>query len=411
MKKKFHILFLTDNFPPETNAAATRVYERACYWQKWGYDVTVLTCAPNFPYGKIFEGYKNKWYQTEIMNGIKVVRVKTYMAANEGLVLRTFDFMSYMIMAIVSGLWQKKPDVIVATSPQFFAAVGGWLLSLLKRKPFVFELGDIWPASITAVGAMKKNRVIKNLERLELFLYKKSSIIVALTKAFKQNLVARGVQENKIKIIINGVDLPRYSPQEKAISLLEQYELKDKFVIGYIGTHGMAHGLENVLEAAELLSTYDNIKFLFVGNGAARDILIKQAQKKGLRNVEFIPAQQKKDIPAYWSLCDVALIHLKNDPVFSEVIPSKMFESMGMGIPILIAAPEGEATNIVKENKVGLVVEPENPTKLAEIIIELSRNTELLTECKINSYKSANLYSRELQAKKMLEALEQVVAK
>jgi hypothetical protein len=150
-----HVLFLTENFPPETNAAATRVYERACYWIEAGHQVTVMTCAPNFPHGRLMDGYRNRWRQVEEMSGIRVVRVKSYIAANEGIVRRTLDFLSFMATAFFFGLFEKKPDVVVATSPQFFAAVGGWLLATCRRRPFVFELGDLWPASIIAVGAMK----------------------------------------------------------------------------------------------------------------------------------------------------------------------------------------------------------------------------------------------------------------
>ena len=149
------ILFLTENFPPETNAAATRVYERACYWASWGHEVTILTCAPNFPHGKLFDGYKNHWRKVEEMGDLRIVRVKTYVAANEGTFRRTTDFVSFMISAFFAGLFEKRPDVVVSTSPQFFAAVGGWALGVIRRSPFVFELGDLWPASIVAVGAMR----------------------------------------------------------------------------------------------------------------------------------------------------------------------------------------------------------------------------------------------------------------
>lgn len=175
-----HILFLTENFPPERNAAATRVYERACYWVKWGHEVTVLTCAPNFPEGRVFPGYRNKWYQVEMVDGIRVVRLKTFITANEGIVLRTLDFLSFMGGAMVAGLFQKSPDVVISTSPQFFAAVGGWGLAGLRGKPFIFELGDLWPASIAAVGAMEQNEFLRWMERLELFLYRRSAAVIAL---------------------------------------------------------------------------------------------------------------------------------------------------------------------------------------------------------------------------------------
>jgi hypothetical protein len=159
------ILFITENFPPEMNAAATRVYERACYWIKWGHEVTVITCAPNFPQGKVFDGYENKWYQKDEMNGINVIRVKTYMSANSGTLKRILDFISFMITGFFASIFQQKHDVVVATSPQFFAAVCGWMVGIVRRTPFVFELGDLWPASITAVGAMKDNFFLRLMER------------------------------------------------------------------------------------------------------------------------------------------------------------------------------------------------------------------------------------------------------
>ncbi len=142
-----NILFLSENFPPETNAAASRVFERACYWVRAGHRVTVITCAPNFPTGRLFDGYENRWVQTDVMSGVRVVRVKTYIAPNRGVVRRSLDFLSFLFTGFTAGVFQEKPDVVAATSPQFFAAVAGWAVGAVRRVPFVFELGDLWPAS------------------------------------------------------------------------------------------------------------------------------------------------------------------------------------------------------------------------------------------------------------------------
>ena len=262
-----NILFLTENFPPETNAAATRVHERAVYWAQWGHDVTVVTCAPNFPHGKLFDGYANPWRQVEEMDGIRVVRVKTYIAANRGVVRRTLDFASFLATGTIGALREPKPDVVTATSPQFFAALAGWLVGLLKRRPFVFELGDLWPVSIEAVGAMKRGPAIRTLEKLELFLYRRSAAIIALTQSFKHNLTGRGIAPGKISVIINGVDARRYQPRDRDRELAREWGLDGKFVIGYVGTHGMAHGLGNVLDAAELLADADGIRLFSPGPG------------------------------------------------------------------------------------------------------------------------------------------------
>ncbi len=397
------VLFLSDNFPPEVNACASRVYERACYWVKWGHQVTVITCAPNFPDGQVFPGYKNKWYQEECMDGIRVIRVKTYITKNAGFIKRVLDFLSFMFMAIIVGLWQKKPDVIVATSPQFFTAVGGWFLSLLKMKPFVFELSDLWPASIKAVGAMKQSILITWLEKLELFLYRRAKRIIVLSPAFKTDLINRQIPADKIDVVINGVDLQRFPCQAKDPALLDKYNLHNKFVIGYIGTHGMAHDLSNVLLAAEQL--HENIVVVFVGSGAEKPQLMQMAQTKQLNNVIFIDRQSKEDIPKYWALCDLALVHLKNDPVFESVIPSKIFEAMAMQLPILLAAPQGQATDIIEKEKVGLCVEAGDPAALALAINDLYQSPALLQGFKGNSQHARQQYSREEQAKLFLESL------
>ena len=399
------ILFITENFPPETNAAATRVFERALYWVKDGHNVTVITSAPNFPQGKLHDGWKNKWHQTEFNEGIRVVRVKTYIAANRGTARRLLDFLSFMITAFIAGLFEKRPNVIAATSPQFFAAVCGCALGGVRRIPFVFELGDLWPASIIAVGAMRPSFYLRLLEKLELFLYRRSACVVALTHAFKNNLIKRGIAADKISVVINGVDLWRYAPQSRDADLAQKWNLGNKFVFGYVGTHGMAHGLSNVLDAAKLLKDRDDIRFLLAGDGAERASLIVRAENSQLKNVVFLPPQSKEMMPKVWSLCDVALVHLKNSPAFAEVLPSKMFEAMGMGLPVLMALPEGEATEILELDGAGISVLPENPKALADAAQKLCDDKALLKKFQDQSLAAAPLHSREKQAQQMIHVL------
>lgn len=400
------ILFLTENFPPETNAAATRVYERAVYWAEWGHDVTIITSAPNFPQGKLHEGWRNCWHQTATMNGIRVVRVKTYISANEGFLRRTLDFVSFMVTAFAAGLFEKRPDVVVATSPQFFAAVAGWALAALRRLPFVFELGDLWPRSILAVGAMKNSKVIRALEALELFLYRRSEAVAALTPSFKRDLVQRGIDPAKIAVVINGVDLPRYAPRDRDPEFTAMWGLGGKFVIGYVGTHGMAHGLVNVLNAAERLKSDDRLRFLLVGAGAERQMLKDDAARRGLTNVVFGDPQPKEAMPSVWSVCDVALVHLKDDPAFAEVIPSKIFEAMAMGLPLLLASPKGEASDILEAEEAGMWVPAGDPEALADAARNLAEDEPYRLALAGNSLAAAPRHSRQHQARLMLEVLQ-----
>jgi glycosyltransferase involved in cell wall biosynthesis len=404
-----HILFLTDNFPPEGNAPATRTYEHAREWVKLGHKVTIITGAPNFPEGKVFDGYKNSWFSISELEGIEVRRVKTYITANEGFAKRILDFMSFMVTSFIAGLFVKKPDVIIGTSPQFFTAVSAWALSVIKFKPFVFELRDIWPASISAVGAMKGSLAIRILEKVEMFLYKRAKLIVSVTHSFRSELISRGIKAEKIKVVLNGVDLSQYQrANEKDKQYSKKYELEDKFVVGYVGTHGLAHALEYIVESAKLLQDLPDVVILFAGGGAAKVGLESSVKEQGLKNVVFIPRQDKKDMPRLWSLCDISLISLKNADLFKTVIPSKIFESMGMGLPMIMTAPEGESSELIKKANSGLVVEPESPVAVANAVKTLYSDSSKLSELATNSYRASSSFNRHELATKMLEYLEEL---
>jgi glycosyltransferase involved in cell wall biosynthesis len=405
-----HILFLTDNFPPEGNAPATRTYEHAKEWVKLGHKVTIITGAPNFPEGKVFEGYKNNWYSKSELNGIEVRRVKTYITANEGFAKRILDFMSFMVTSFIAGLFIKKPDVIIGTSPQFFTAISAWALSAVRFKPFVFELRDIWPASITAVGAMERSLSIRVLEKVEMFLYRRANKIISVTHSFKKELIERGIDGNKIDVVLNGVDLTAYQPVENKSHLFaKEYGLENKFVVGYVGTHGMAHALDKIVEAAKLISDLDDIVILFAGGGAAKPEVERLVEEKGLKNVVLIPRQPKDKMPDLWSLCDISLISLKDTALFKTVIPSKIFESMGMGLPMIMSSPKGEATDILEGTHSGVIVSPEAPPELVKAIRRMYEDRELLSILASCSYKSARLYDRKNLAVNMLKKLEKLV--
>lgn len=402
------ILFLADNYPPETNAAASRVHERARYWVEWGHDVTVLTSAPNFPEGRVYEGYRNAWRSTEVMDGIKVIRVKTLITPNSGVKLRILDFLSYMVSAFCFGLFTKRPDVVVATSPQFFCAVAGRALAGVKRVPFVFELSDLWPASIRAVGAMRSERLLKWVEKLELKLYRDSKSIVALTQSYKDDLTSRGIDGSKIEVIPNGVDIHHCEERPFDRELARSIGVEEKFVVGYVGTHGMAHALENVLHTAELMQDEDRVRFLLVGAGAQRDKLMAKAKDMGLKNVIFLPNQPKSKIGDYWRLLDVSLVHLKSDPLFATVIPSKVFEAMAYGLPVAYCGPNGEAEELIRREGVGLCHPAEDPQALRDGILRLLNDPILRTRLGEASKNAAPRHSRERQAANMLSALERV---
>jgi len=404
-----HILFLTDNFPPEVNAPASRTFEHCREWVKAGHRVTVVTCAPNFPKGKVFDGYRNKLWQTETVEGIRVIRVWSYITANEGFLRRILDYQSYMLSAIIASVFVRKVDLIIGTSPQFFTACAAYVVSRYKFRPYIFELRDLWPESIKAVGAMKNERAIRFLEWVEMFLYRKSAKVVSVTRSFKDILMRRGIDGGKIEVITNGVDISQFKPRPKDPELTAKLGMQGKFVAGYIGTHGLAHGLETLLAAAERLRGQD-IVFLFLGDGARKDALRQMAAEKKLDNVVFVDSVSKADVARYWSLLDVSVIHLKKTDLFTTVIPSKLFESMGMGLPVLHGV-EGESADIVREEGAGIPFEPENVDQLCDALMRLKSNPAELDEFRARCLKGAQNFDRTNLALRMMKILEDTVAK
>jgi len=407
-----HILFLTDNFPPEVNAPASRSFEHCREWVRVGHQVTVITGVPNFPKGKVFAGYRNRPWQHETMENIQVIRVWTYITANEGFAKRTFDYLSFMVTGFLAGLILHRPDVIVGTSPQFFTSCAAWMLSVFRRRPFVFELRDLWPESIKTVGAMRESVALRLLERLELFLYRRAAVVIAVTESFRRNLIERGIAPDRVAVIANGVDRSRFHPLERDLELAKQLGLAEKFVAGYVGTHGMAHALETILEAAVRLAVLPegvNTRFVLLGDGARKETLKRIAERMGLENVLFLDTVPKPEIPRYWSLLDVSIIHLQKKQAFTKVIPSKLFECMGMGIPVLHGVA-GESAEIVEREGVGLVFEPEDTEALCEGLLRLERDHSLYERLKARSIEAASRYDRSARALEMLAILERVVA-
>ena len=400
-----HILFLTDNFPPETNAPASRTFEHARRWVKEGHRVTVITCAPNFPAGRVFEGYRNQLRQVESVEGIDVIRVWTYVTANEGFLRRSLDYASFGLSALVAGLFVQGPDVIVATSPQFFCACSGSLLAKLKRRPFVFELRDLWPDSILAVGAMRDSSMIRLLRRLEYALYRSARRIVSVTESFRKVLTENGVDASKIAVVPNGVDVDIYEPGTKPAFLEERYRLNGKFVAAYVGTVGMAHGLDVVLDCASLLRSRTEIAFVIVGTGAEREALERRCHEQDLSNVLFTGHVSKAEVIGFWRLCDVALVLLRDAPLFEHVLPSKMFEAMGMERPIILGV-RGESRAVLERAGAGIAIPPGNAEALAAAVLQLAGDRELSRRLGESGRRFVvDNYDRDFMARRMLAVL------
>ena len=374
------ILFLSHYFPPEVNAPASRTYEHCKQWVQDGHKVTVVTCAPNHPRGTVYEGYHNKLFQREEKNGIQVIRIWTYVTANEGFLKRTLNYLSYMVAAVLVAPLLSKCDVVLSTSPQFFNGLAGYLVSSLKRVPWILEIRDLWPESIVAVGAITNRPVIRSLEGLEMFAYRKADHLVVVTDAFKAHMLAKGISSKKVTVIKNGVDFSLYrKPPHGHMNLLRELKLEGKFVASYFGTHGMAHHLETVFEAAHELREWKDIVFLLVGDGAERRRLVTMRDEMKLSNVLMLDQQAKEKMPELWSLSSVSLVLLKKSALFTTVLPSKIFESMAMEKPVILGV-EGESAELVMSARGGICIEPESSKDLAIQVLKLYRDPSMCQE-------------------------------
>jgi hypothetical protein len=400
------ILLLTDNFVPETNSPALRAYDHARAWVGNGAKVTVITTIPNFPTGRPLPPYRNRLYQKETMDGIEVVRVWTLLAPNRGIFWRSLDFLSFAVSGFLAGLFRRY-DVILATSPQLLTALAGRCLATVKRRPWVFEVRDLWPDSIVAVGAMRENVLIRALQRLETGLYRHATRVVAVSDGIRDRLIARGVPREKIGVVPNGVDSRRIGAEAGDIDLRQSLKFNDRFVVGYVGTHGMAQGLEVVLDAAHALRD-SNALFLFVGEGARRDAIIARASKMQLRNVQFIGLVPRQVAAAYLRACDAVVIPLKRTSQIEITLPGKIFEAAALGKPIIVSA-EGASADLVRRYGAGLVAPPEDPDVLADAIRRLASDPELRKQLSQGSLVLARDFDREHFAQMLLDELRPIV--
>ncbi|WP_197454908.1 glycosyltransferase family 4 protein [Stieleria varia] len=375
------IVFFSHYFTPEGNAPASRTHDHCARWAAAGHEVTVITCAPNVPNGEVYEGYSNGlWPVRETIDGIEVVRVWTRIRPKPGKKDLILNFLSYMFSALFAFVFfVRRPNVIVATSPQFFCGVAGVLASWLKWRPLVLEIRDIWPESILTVGAMGRSPIIRALEVIERWMYRNASHIVAVGSGYRTNIMKKVGLGDRISVITNGVDPEQFTPEERCLDIVETYGLQGKFICSYVGTVGLAHGLDIVVRTAERLrdAGRDDVVFMVVGGGAKLSSLRETVSE--LRLDDFIVMTghlDKPQMPKVLATSDACLVHLSNVALFATVIPSKIFETMAMERPIIMGV-KGPARDIVMMAGGGVAVEPEDDAELFNAVLRLAEDPEL----------------------------------
>jgi len=411
------ILYISQYFYPEMGAAAARVLEISRYWAALGHEVTVLTCFPNYPDGKIYDGYRDKkWrpYLTETIDGVGVIRLLTYPTHLRSSARRGLNYMSSLAAASIAVPFLKKNDVVIGTSPPLFMGLPALFYSRLRGIPFVFEVRDLWPEVISAVGVGEKDSfTYKVFDRTASLLYDKSDLVVALTESFRETMInERGVPGDKITVIENAVDTDFFKPGPLKPGELVGLGLEDKFVVSYVGTIGFTHGVEIALEAAEeLRSRIPELVFLFVGDGSDKERLMKIKEEKKLDNVIFAGKQPKEKIPGFLNASAASLVLSTGDPLFRKTIFAKVFEPMACGNPVIVGA-EGETRKIVERARSGIGFQPGSVKGLVDAVTTLYENPAMREEFGHNGRKFVEEeFSREKKAADYLLALKEVVRK
>ena len=327
---------------------------------------------------------------------------------------RILNYSSFFLSSCITGSFLSRPDIIIATSPQLLVGLAGWWLGLIKHKPFILEVRDIWPESITASGVGQKTSMMtRSLSALSGFLYRTCTHLVVVTPAFKEDIVNKfNIKPEKISVVTNGVETDLFRPMGDTNEAKGALGLEGRFVVSIIGTLGLAHGLDTVIGAADRLKeNFPKIILLFVGEGADRERLMKLARDQGLTNIRFLPQQPRKKVPGFIRASDICLVMLRKADIFKTVIPTKMLEFMACSRPVILGV-DGQARHIMEQARAGIFVEPENVMALADAITELYHDEACREKLGINgrNYIVKNL-SRKQTAKEYVGVLEKVISK
>jgi glycosyltransferase involved in cell wall biosynthesis len=380
------ILYVSQYFSPEMGAPAARAAELAHHWAEAGHEVSVLTGFPNHPTGVVPEEWRSRLRRLtyhEKAGAVNIFRTWLWPLPNRRAHERMRNYASFCVSAALRGLTLPRPDVIIATSPQLLVGLSGWWLAFARQIPFVFEVRDLWPESLAAVGVGSEDSLLHQaLGGIAKFLYERADCIVVVTPAFKQHLTERWrVPAEKISVVENGVETGLFAPKPPADdrALRRQLDADGKFLASYIGTMGNAHGLETLLDAAvQLQHENSDVLFLLVGEGAEKERIKTLAQSHSLGNIRFLDQQPREKIPAFISASDACLVLLKKTDVFKTVIPTKMLEFMSCARPVILGV-DGQARQIIERAEAGIVIEPENAQSLVRAIRQLAANRELGT--------------------------------
>lgn len=373
-----HILLLAQHYAPEDVSGAALGTELTADLIKNGHQVTFITCAPNYPQGQVFPGYRNRLYQVEMLHGVRVIRVWSYISPNKSVWSRTMNYGTFSLAALPGGLFADKPDLVFSWSPPLPLGISAWILSRIWHIPWALRVEDLYPDAAIAAGILRQGSIVRSLKRLETFLYARADHISLISEGFRRNLLAKGVSDRKLSVTPVWADPDVVRPMDKDNEFRRQQKLSGKFVIMYAGTLGYNTALEDVLDAADLLRDEDSLRFVIVGEGVKKPALAELILRRNLHNVQLLPFQPREAYGEMMAAADVSLVTL-NDRSFGFSLPSKTFNIMASARPILAVSPvESEIAQLVIEGGCGVTVPPGQPTALAEQILLLRNRPDLL---------------------------------
>jgi glycosyltransferase involved in cell wall biosynthesis len=350
------IAILTQYYPPEIGAPQARLSDLARRLQERGHQVTVLTAMPNYPRGRIYAGYGG-FFQRETLDGVAVIRTFIYATQSAGMVRRLLNYFSFVLSSLVVGLLTlPRVDYLLTESPPLFLGISGFVLSRAKGARWIFNVSDLWPETAVLLGVVREGLALRIAFALESFCYRKAWLVSTQTRGMQED-IRRRFPAVRTYHLSNGVDLSLFSPDRRSQRLREMLlggeDGPGSCVAIYAGLHGLAQGLDQILDAAKQVENQSNLAFVFVGDGPERQALIERSRTMGLRRVRFLDAIARSEIPALLASADIAVVPLKL--ALPGAAPSKLYEAMGTALPILLIAG-GEAAEIVRRANAGVVV-------------------------------------------------------
>lgn len=363
---------LTQYYPPEIGAPQARLSELARWFVQRGHQVYVLTAMPNYPLGRLYPGYSGL-VRREEQNGIQIIRCYIYPTKSVSLFPRLANYFSFVISSLLVGMFSlPKLDYLMTESPPLFLGMSGYFLSRLKRSKWIFNVSDLWPESAVRLGVIKEGRALNLATALEEFCYRKANVVTGQSKEILQNIQER-FPDVPTYHLSNGVDTDLFRPELRSDELRRELFQGKPFIAIYAGLHGIAQGLGQLIESIAKLKDLVDFSMVFVGDGPEKVDLISKAREMGLTNIRFLDPFPHHLMPSVLASTDVALVPLKNR--LPGAVPSKIYEAMGSGLPVVLVA-DGEAAKIISETEAGVVVSPGDTETLASVLRDLSQNLE-----------------------------------